>query len=193
MEPPRNEWPTSEYGKHALFMAQTILECLSETNFESFRAPSLDNLTRLRELELSARQSLNSHQNRTNFRPMIEEITDTLSESIIAHAQPEQVELLIDKLNSFNQSNRIDTKNLAYHLKLFQDSIEGYFLKRLVNEMKLSFRTPKEKIRSKYVTREFLSFLINRGYDKRFIRYNCRLSFFQNRSRSSTRIFHQAS
>lgn len=189
MQTPTYNWPDTERSKHALLLAQFIEESLSERNFETFRAPALDNRSRLYEIASEAITNRKSSKPLTNFTPMVEEIRSTTKGSIFSEIFLEDLKIVEDLLTNFDSKSKAQLQKVSNRIRIILENSEKYYLIEMKKVIQSDFKNSRSKIAARRDLREFISFLINDGYDKRFIFHHCRDVFLVVSLKNSIRIF----
>src|SRR5690606_35271289 len=84
MRPAKNVWPETEGARGALFFAQLMIEQLSDATFESFRALTMDTLSRLDEaMTLSSDVQRNMAPPKV-LEPAVEEVRWSINRDPVA-------------------------------------------------------------------------------------------------------------
>lgn len=180
MQPPRNVWPTGDAADHVLFVAQLFREMLSTATYESFRAPSLDTISRVAEVGMIALEIKRERVPIAAISAALEELSYYLGkDAAIREISPSE----IDYFQSTWKSGKITEKDVlqisrfarSLHEKL--SSEYRSVLERLIVQSRLE---PKKKDYVRKICADYCSHLINSGYSRQYILSQVNSRFFSN-------------
>ncbi|MEL7680025.1 hypothetical protein AAG602_02540 [Citromicrobium bathyomarinum] len=171
IELPRNRWPDTPLSAHYLLFAQTVKLLLNGNAFESFRAPVLGNLMRAQELQRTCEQVIYREMPSAILTSIRDEFVkyielDTTARSIIGP----RFDNLVDIVKSANLSDYTDVGRIRHTIKLIHRQLSDFYEPKIRENLRSSLGDVKKRQNLINLTREYVTFLVNFGYDPRHIR-----------------------
>ena len=176
---PSNKWPDTELARHYILFAQTVQLLLNENAFESFRAPVLDNLTRLSEFIHLCDLVLHRELPQGHLKPVASELIEYLgSDSVAKSIIGPTFEHFIASIKAMNISDFGEISRNRNASALNIRKLELYYDDRLQSDLISSLLDRRHKIALQELSRVYISRLLNRGFDRRFIKLCLNEVFF---------------
>jgi len=170
MRPMRNTWPSSESARNAMFIAQVMVEMLDREAFESFRAPTLDTLHRAHELEFIAKQIQDKRVKPITIIAAAKELCFSVkNDPIASNFLADECNELVGKIEKISNPTPSQTENIILQVRNFSRRLQPLYLKELSVEFSSLFEKTNEKNHALKICQILVSFLINSGYDRRYI------------------------
>ncbi|WP_338244065.1 hypothetical protein [Aurantiacibacter hainanensis] len=171
MQPPANDWPNTETARKGLYFAQTALLLLDDRSYESFRVQSLDTLARLAEIERIAEEITDHGVSYKNLVDPCKELGQTLKNDLAAQSIiGNESEFYINYFFSVDDGKARQYGSIGQAATFLYRKLLNYYQKRQENDI-ISIFDDEDFYQSIYgKTDIYLSFLINAGYNKAYIK-----------------------
>jgi hypothetical protein len=166
-----------------LYFAQCIDEMLFNYTLDSYKAPALNSHTLCNEALLTIIEVKNGIINKGAIQPILEELEYSLKTDIISKSiYNEYLDTCLKKLKPTT-----DLDELYSLIELIKKGFENYnFLNGLTYNLKEKITQNLEKENIYFLSRIFITELINLGYNKNFIHRKVNDFFFSNSKITST-------
>ena len=126
--PPKNRWPNTDGARGVLLFAQLLNEMVSSDSFESFRAYSLNSVTRLYETRAVIIDVDQQRMSRVALVPVIDELGWSLRKDPVAHQLAAEE---ISALAELMKNRDCDLQLLFAHIVLITKLVEPKYKERL--------------------------------------------------------------
>lgn len=167
MNPPHQPWPMTAAFQDALFVGQLINQLASEESFESFRSPCLDSITLINEAVELCDQVIEGRVPPETLRPIVEELDETLKrDEALRRLALARVEIATSVIKGFQ---KVDPGRLKAVLRYLSAAVTANY--QAISEIViLELVTKGERTRLREAVLSYISFLINAGLSREFIR-----------------------
>jgi hypothetical protein len=164
---PINAWPDTDKSRGVLFVAQLLREMLHPDSFESFRVHSLDTLARITEALRVLEDVTQGRLPAAALDPIIEELEWSLRRDPVAGAiAPDEIDACGRALKDSRAKQHLHLVRAA--LQFLEKHIAPHYKQALETKILELFDTNKKKDLRACVS-AYGSFLVNRGYSRRFL------------------------
>jgi hypothetical protein len=173
---PPNQWTDTIGSQGVLFFAQLMREMLTDQTFESFRAYTMDTISRLDETISIAEDVRLRRVPRAALDPVQDELSWSLNKDPVAE---DIVKDEIDALVLLGKGSHVSLDSVSRHVTFIKKRLGRY--KELCEKKILElFSEEKKRIALRRTAGFYCSHLINIGYSKNYILRCVESAFFQN-------------
>lgn len=182
MRPPSNTWPDTPIAKSVLFVAQLMRELLNPEAFESFRAMSLDTVSRLNEALRIIHDIQAERLPKRAFEPILAELIWSLrKDPILDRLAKEETDEFLNSAKNISEN----LTALSGFISLLKRKILASY-KGAIEEHILSLLSEQNRrVDLRHAVGFYCSHMVNLGHSKPFLLKHVEDAFF---NREPTRV-----
>ena len=182
----KHTWPKTERAQNMLFLAQLLQELVDDYSWDSYRVYALDSVSRLREAIIVCEDIQRNRIPKIALKPVLEELIWSLQgDPVIGQIFDFDINHFIAEI----RNEGLVVRDLMRRLRYLEATLEKLYKGTLEKSITTNLKDGGSRVRLRKMAQTYCSHLVNRGFNKNYIRDKVMESFFsQDFKRVDTKI-----